>query len=131
MYRPRSGIRLTNGSAEPVARSTLDPMESISAGDLVTVTGDGPKLDGIVFDTPSTTKTVVAVVDRARGPVFRTVHPRTLGEREAEGADDRALRLLIRRTTPPPVRGGARGAGGAGHGRSGHTRAAMHRTTGK
>lgn len=105
-------------------------MESISAGDLVTVTGDGPQLDGIVFDTPSTTKTLVAVVDRDRGPVFRTVHPRALSERDAEGADDRALRLSIRRTTPP-ARGGARGTAGAGHGRSGHARAAMHRTTGK
>ncbi len=105
-------------------------METTSPGDLVTVAGDGPKLDGIVFDTPSTTKTVVAVVDRGRGPVFRTVHPRTLTERTAEGADDRALRLLIRRT-PPPTRGGARGAAGAGQGRSGHTRSAMHRTTGK
>jgi hypothetical protein len=105
-------------------------MESTSPGDLVTVAGDGPKLDGIVFDTPSTTKTVVAVVDRGRGPVFRTVHPRTLTERTAEGADDRALRLLIRRT-PAPTRGGARGAAGAGQGRSGHTRSAMHRTTGK
>ncbi|MDP1847426.1 MAG: hypothetical protein Q8K79_06515 [Solirubrobacteraceae bacterium] len=105
-------------------------METTSPGDLVTVAGDGPKLDGIVFDTPSATKVVVAVVDRGRGPVFRTVHPRTLSERAAEGADDRALRLLIRRT-PPPTRGGARGAGGAGQGRSGHTRTAMHRTTGK
>ena len=70
----------------------------------MTVAGDGPKLDGIVFDTPSATKVVVAVVDRGRGPVFRTVHPRTLSERAAEGADDRALRLLIRRT-PPPARG--------------------------
>jgi len=105
-------------------------MESISAGELVTVAGDGPQLDGIVFDTPSTTKTVVAVVDRGRGPVFRTVHPRTLAARAAEGADDRALRLLIRRT-PAPVRGGARGGTASAQGRSGHTRAAMHRTTGK
>ena len=72
----------------------------------MTVAGDGPKLDGIVFDAPSATKVVVAVVDRGRGPVFRTVHPRTLSERPAEGADDRALRLLIRRT-PPPARGAA------------------------
>jgi hypothetical protein len=105
-------------------------MQSTSAGELVTVAGDGPQLDAIVFDTPSTTKTVVAVVDPARGPVFRTVHPRTLSERTAEGADDRALRLLIRRT-PAPVRGGARGGAGTAQGRSGHTRAAMHRTTGK
>lgn len=96
----------------------------------MTVAGEGPKLDGIVFDTPSAAKAVVAVVDRARGPVFRTVHPRTLSERTAEGADDRALRLLIRRT-PPPTRGGARGAAAGGQGRSGHARAAMHRTTGK
>jgi hypothetical protein len=105
-------------------------MQSPSAGELVTVAGDGPKLDGIVFDTPSTTKTVVAVVDRGRGPVFRTVHPRTLTAREEEGADDHALRLLIRRT-PPPARGAARGGTGSAQGRSGHTRAAMHRTTGK
>jgi len=105
-------------------------MQSTSAGELVIVAGDGPKLDGIVFDTPSTTKVVVAVVERGRGPVFRTVHPRTLSERTAEGADDRALRLLIRRT-PPPSRGAARGGSGAGQGRSGHTRAAMHRTTGR
>ena len=96
----------------------------------MTVTGDGPPLDAIVFDTPSATKVVVAVVDCGRGPVFRTVHPRTLSERTAEGADDRALRLLIRRT-PAPVRGGAREGSGAGQGRSGHARAAMHRTTGK
>lgn len=105
-------------------------MQTPSAGELVTVAGDGPPLDGIVFDTPSTTKTVVAVVDRGRGPVFRTVHPRTLTERETEGGDDHALRLLIRRT-PVPVRGGARGGSGSAQGRAGHTRAAMHRTTGK
>jgi hypothetical protein len=105
-------------------------MESTTAGELVTVAGDGPKADGIVFDTPSATKTVVAVVDRGRGPVFRTVHPRTLSARAAEGADDRALRLLIRRT-PAPARSGARDGAGAAHGRAGHTRAAMHRTTGK
>lgn len=90
----------------------------------------GPQLDGIVFDTPSNSKVVVAVIDRGRGPVFRTVHPRTLSERTEPGADDRALNLLIRRT-PPPTRGGGRGGSGAGQGRSGHTRAAMHRTTGK
>lgn len=95
----------------------------------MTVAG-GPKLDGIVFDTPSTSKVVVGVVDRGRGPGFRTVHPRSLSQRTAPGPDDRALRLLIRRTPPPP-RGGAPGAGAAGQRRSGHTRASMHRTTGK
>jgi hypothetical protein len=105
-------------------------MDSIDVGELVTVAGNGPKPDGIVFDTPSGSKVVVAVVDPARGPVFKTVHPRTLTLRPQEGPDDRALRLLIRRT-PPPVHGRARGGAGLGRGNPGHTRAAMHRTTGK
>jgi hypothetical protein len=105
-------------------------MESTSTGALVTVAGDGPKLDGIVFDTPSRAKVVVAVVVPGRGPSFRTVHPDTLSERTAEGASDRALRLLMRRT-PPPARGAARAGAGAGRGRAGHARGAMHRTTGK
>jgi hypothetical protein len=105
-------------------------MDSASAGALVKVAGDGPELDGIVFDTPSSAKVVVAVVDPGRGPVFRTVHPQTLTERAEPGAADRALRLLIRRT-PPPARGGARGGASAARGRAGHTRAANHRPTGK
>lgn len=96
----------------------------------MTVAGEGPKLDGIVFDTPSASKVVVAVVDRGRGPVFRTVHPRTLSERAADGADDRVLRMLIKRT-PAPARGSAHGGAGAGQKRSGHTRGAAHRTTGR
>jgi hypothetical protein len=105
-------------------------MQSTEVGALVTVAGDGPRLDGIVFDTPSSAKVVVAVVDRGRGPVFRTVHPRTLSERTADGADDRLLRLLIKRT-PAPAPASARGGAGAGQGRSGHTRGAAHRTTGR
>lgn len=104
-------------------------MDSIGIGELVNVAGN-PKPDGIVFDTPSGSKVVVAVVDPARGPVFKTVHPRTLTERAEEGPDDRALRLLIRRT-PPPTHGRARGGSGQGRGTPGHTRQAMHRTTGK
>jgi hypothetical protein len=105
-------------------------MEQTSAGELVTVAGGGPKLDGIVFDTPSRTKVVVAVVDPAKGPVFRTVHPDALSERAEDRPADRALRLLIRRT-PAPMRGSSRGGGEAERGRAGHTRAAMHRSTGK
>jgi hypothetical protein len=105
-------------------------MEPASAGALVKVAGGGPQLDGIVFDTPSRTKVVVAVVDPGRGPLFRTVHPSALSERTEAGPDDRALWLLIRRTSPP-VRGAARGGAGQGRGRPGHARAAMHRTTGK
>jgi hypothetical protein len=106
-------------------------MEPTQAGELVKVAdGGGPEQDGIVFDTPSSSKVVVAVVDPKRGPVFRTVHPDTLSERTEESPRDKALRLLIRRT-PPPLRGGARGGVGAGQGRTGHTRTTMHRTTGK
>jgi len=105
-------------------------MESPSAGSLVKLTGTGPELDGIVFDIPSRTKVVVAVLDPGRGPMFRTVHPEALSERAEEGPDDRALRLLMRRT-PPPVHGASRGAKAAGHGAAGHGRGTMHRTTGK
>jgi hypothetical protein len=105
-------------------------MEETSVGELVQVADGGPKLDGIVFDTPSRTKVVVAVVDPARGPVFRTVHPSTLTERAEEGPADRALQLLIKRT-PSPVRGGAAGGVGTGQGRRAHTRGPVHRTTGK
>jgi hypothetical protein len=105
-------------------------MEPIRAGDLVKVKTGGPEIDGIVADVLKGGKVVVAVIDRVRGPVLRTVPGSALAEREA-GADDRALQLLVRRSSPA-TRGGARaGAGGAGRGRAGHTRAAMHRTTGK
>jgi hypothetical protein len=105
-------------------------MEPTSAGELVKVAGGGPELDGIVFDTPSRTKVVVAVVDRTKGPVLRTVHPDALSERTEEGPDDRALRLLIRRT-PPPAHGRTGGGTATGHGSRGHARGTMHRTTGK
>src|SRR5947209_4911865 len=59
-------------------------MEPASAGELVKVASGGPQLDGIVFDTPSRSKVVVAVVEPDRGPVFRTVHPNTLTERTEE-----------------------------------------------
>jgi len=105
-------------------------MESTSPGELVRVAGGGPELDGIVFAAPSRTKVVVAVVDPDRGPGFRTVNPKVLTERLEAGPQDRALWLLIRRT-PQPARGGSGGSESAGHGRAGHTRATMHRTTGK
>ena len=105
-------------------------MEQTRTGELVTLVADGPKLDAIVFDLPSRTKVVVAVIDPARGPVFRTVSPDALVARAQEGSDDRALHMLIRRT-PTPVHGSARDGAGAGHGRAGHARSTMHRTTGK
>lgn len=86
--------------------------------------------DGIVFDVPGGSKVIVALVDRERGPVMRTVDMKDLTERTEAGPDDRALQMAIRRTP-----GGVRGAGHTGSGptqaRAGHKRAAMHRTTGK
>ena len=105
-------------------------MESTNPGELVRVASGGPEIDGIVFDTPSSSKVVVAVVDPVRGPVFRTVRPNALRERTEEGPHDRALRLLMRRT-PSPVNGAARGGERGGRGRAGYIRTATHRTTGK
>src|SRR3954449_859022 len=105
-------------------------MEHPSTGDLVKVATGGPELDGIVFDMPSSSKVVVALVDRERGPVLRTVSLKALSERTEEGPDDARLQPLARR--PPPARRGAAHAGSAGGpGRSGPRRAAGHRTTGK
>jgi hypothetical protein len=105
-------------------------MDSIGAGDLVKVATGGPEVDGIVFDTPSASRVVVAIVDQARGPVLRTVSRDALSERTQAGPGDKALHLLIRRT-PPPVHGAARDGAGVGGGRSGHARAATHRTVGR
>jgi hypothetical protein len=105
-------------------------MDSTHEGDIVTVASGGPTVDGVVFDTPSRSKVVVAVMDPTRGPVFRTVHPDALSERSDAGAHDRALRLLVRRT-PPPARGGARGGGRGGQGPAGFTRSTAHRSTGR
>jgi len=106
-------------------------METREAGDLVKVKTAGPEIDGIVVEVLKSAKAVVAVIDGVKGPVLRTVPHDTLSERTEEGADDRALRLLVRRSSPA-ARGAARGGSGSGiGGRAGHTRAAMHRTTGK
>jgi hypothetical protein len=105
-------------------------MEASSPGELVSVAVGGSVIDGIVFDAPSRTKIVVAVLQEGRGPVFRTVHPDALTERAQDGPSDAALRLLIKRTSPP-VRGVDIGRGGGGTQRAGHARGSMHRTTGK
>jgi hypothetical protein len=106
-------------------------MESLSAGDLVKVTTGGPSTDGIVVDTLTGSKAIVALRDPVRGPVLRTVSRKALAERTEAGPDDRALQLLIRRT-PAHRRGATRGGanGGTGGG-GGYTRAAPHRATGK
>src|SRR4051794_13386822 len=106
-------------------------MEQTRDTELVTIADDGRELDGIVFDAPSKTKVTVAVMDPTRGPVFRTVHPDALTERTEAGPDDRALSMLIRRTWQGARGGSAPGSAGATRGQDGHSRAAMHRTTGK
>ena len=105
-------------------------MDPTSPGELVKVAGAGPDLDGIVFDMPSASKTVVAVMDPVRGPLFRTVNPSALTPRSEDGPDDRALRLLIRRT-PSPAPGSVRDGVSGGRGRSGYQRGTAHRTTGR
>ena len=105
-------------------------MDLTAAGNLVKVATAGPQIDGIVFDVPSASKVVVAVMDRTRGPVLRTVDRDALTERTEAGPDDRALQLLIRRTAPAS-RGTARSEAGGGGGRAAHTRAAAHRPTGR
>jgi hypothetical protein len=93
---------------------------------------DGPReVDAIVFDAPSKSKVTVAVMDAARGPQFRTVHPDALTPRTESGPDDRALLLLIRRTWQSGRGASAPSGATATRGRDGHSRAATHRTTGK
>lgn len=106
-------------------------MEPESDNELVRVADGDWELDGIVFDAPSRSKVTVAVMDRKRGPVFRTVHPDALTPRTEAGPDDRALSLLIRRTWHGARGSSAPGAGGTIRGKDGHARAATHRTTGK
>jgi hypothetical protein len=105
-------------------------MTSLREGELVTVAGQRSSRDGIVFHVPSKSKVIVAVPDRERGAVLRTVHPSTLSERTEEGSDDAALHALIRRT--PPIGGsGPRSSGPAGRPAAGHARSAAPRTSGK
>jgi hypothetical protein len=106
-------------------------MARTGESELVTVADGGRKVDGIVFDAPSRSKVTVAVMDPARGPQFRTFHPDAVTERTEAGPHDRALSLLIRRTWQPGRGGSAPDGAAATRGRDGHTRAAMHRTTGK
>jgi hypothetical protein len=105
-------------------------MDWLSVGGLVKVAVGGPDLDGIVFDLPSRSKVIVAIVDRKRGPVMRTVHPDALTERTEEGPEDRVLRLLVRRT-PARAHSDAGGGTSTARGSRGHTRGTMHRTTGR
>jgi hypothetical protein len=102
-------------------------MRSFHEGQLVTLVGEDGTLDGVVVHTQGLVKIEIAVVDAEHGPVFRTVHPKKLREREDPGEHDDALHRLIRRTSSAG-RAGPR-AGPGGHGRRGQARAAGHRTT--
>jgi hypothetical protein len=102
-------------------------MKSLREGQLVTVDVEGTVLEGIVHHAPSLLKVVVAVPDEERGTVLRTVHRRTVHEREQAGPDDDALRRLIRREGHV----GTRGGGVGGPGRRAATHGPVHRTTGK
>ncbi len=93
----------------------------------MTVTEDDVTLDGIVYDTPSLLKVVVAVPELDGGAGFRTVRRGALAERHEAGEHDDELRKLIRRS-PRMGRGGPFGGSGP---RQGHTRAQSHRTTSK
>jgi len=106
-------------------------MEPAGAGDLVTVATGGPAVDAIVVEVPSSAKAVVAMMDRRRGPVLRTVDRRTLTQRAEAGPDDRALQLLIRRTSRSAHSAAPAATGGAKARQAGHARGASHRTTGK
>jgi hypothetical protein len=105
-------------------------METLLEGQMVTVARESGAVDGIVFDSPSAVKVIVAVPDRDRGAVLRTVHRGTLTERTEAGEHDEALRQLIRRT-PSTQRGGKGSGSGGVQARRAHTRAATHRTTGR
>src|SRR5919201_5483411 len=105
-------------------------MKSFREGQLVTVVGHDGELDGIVVHAPSLVKVEVALPDGERGPVFRTVHRKTLRQRSVAGEHDDALRRLIRRT-PYAGRGGPRSGPAGAYGRRAHTQASGHRTTGK
>jgi hypothetical protein len=112
-------------------RSRLGGMTQLVRGQLVTVAGEGKPVDGILAHLASAAKAVVAVPDRKRGAVLRTVAVSQLSEREDESPADEELRRLIRRSASM-VRGGGN-AGGAGPpgGRSGFSRGAAHRPTGR
>ena len=103
-------------------------LKTFRAGQLVTVASESGALAGVVAHVASLVKVEVAVDEAAAGPVFRTVHPKSLTPREEPGPADDALRRLIHR-------GGAAGhqasGGASGRGRRAHTRAAAHRPTGR
>jgi len=117
-------------TAPPPLAATLRRMSLPQDAHLVTVTDGGRPRDGIIFDRLSPTKLVVAVMDRRRGPVFRTLAPSALSPRVEPSDDDVSLRRLIRRTPPPAGRRHGNSSAGQAA-RAAHTRGAAHRSTGR
>ena len=103
-------------------------LKTFRNGQLVTVASADGTLDGVVAHVPSLVKVEVAVEEAGTGPVFRTVHPKSLTPRDEAGPADDALRRLIHR-------GAATGhqdpGSPSGRGRRAHTRASAHRPTGR
>ena len=89
------------------------------------------ELDGLVFDTPSSSKVVVAVVDPTRGPLFRTVNPNALTEREQEGPNDRRAASAGAPDAATAERRSARRDDVAGNDAPASRAATAHRPTGR
>jgi hypothetical protein len=103
-------------------------LKTFREGQLVSVAAEDGRLDGVVAHVASLVKVEVAVEQAGSGPVFRTVHPRSLTPREEPGPTDDALRSLIRRAA---AAGHSAPGGASARGRRAHTRAAAHRPTGR
>ena len=103
-------------------------LKTFREGQLVSVAAEGDSLDGVVARVTSLVKVEVAVEQPGSGPVFRTVHPKSLTPRDEPGPTDDALRSLIHRAHAV---GHSAPGGTAAHGRRAHTRAAAHRPTGR
>ena len=89
-------------------------LKTFREGQLVSVATEDGGLDGVVAHVTSLVKVEVAVDQAGSGPVFRTVHPKSLTPRDEPGPSDDALRRLIHRaaaraTAPRAAHRGAAG----------------------
>jgi hypothetical protein len=103
-------------------------LKTFRNGQLVTVASESGAMDGVVAHVASLVKVEVAVEETATGPVFRTVHPKSLTPRDEPGPADDALRRLIHRAD---ATGHQAASGASGRGGRAHTRGAAHRPTGR
>ena len=103
-------------------------LKTFREGQLVSVATEDGGVDGVVAHVASLVKVEVALELAEIGPVFRTVHPKSLTPRDEPGPADETLRRLIHRAS---AQGHIAAGGGSAGGRRAHTRAAAHRTTGR